>query len=235
MSIAQGGYVGVGGLGTPGVTLSSYAGSNANAAYFQSNANAATLYIENDSSNTVPTLYSTGPNGYCAINNDGSIVCSGSIGGSNIMNDKRVLATYGVQSAENWYEDYGSGQLHSGSAQVSLDADFRQTVNTTVDYHVFLTPNGDCKGLYVANKTPGGFEVHELGGGATSVGFDYKIVAKRKGYEQLRLADITEKVQKQTEERLKRQSASDHPASHATIPPIPQQTGLELTKPLSMP
>jgi hypothetical protein len=29
-----------------------------------------------------------------------------------------------------------------------------ETVNTGLDYHVFLTPNGDCKGLYVSQKSP---------------------------------------------------------------------------------
>ena len=59
-----------------------------------------------------------------------------------------------------------------------------------MEYHVFLTPKGDCKGLYVANETPAGFEVHELGGGQSTVAFDYRIVARRKGYESVRLADV---------------------------------------------
>jgi hypothetical protein len=64
-----------------------------------------------------------------------------------------------------------------------------------MDYHVFLTPKGDCKGLYVANETAGGFEVHELGGGSSSIAFDYRIVAKRKGFENIRMADLTGKTQ----------------------------------------
>jgi hypothetical protein len=96
-----------------------------------------------------------------------------------------------VQSAENWFEDAGSGQLHNGSARIALDPTFAQTVNTAVEYHVFLTPNGDCKGLYVDQKTATSFDVHELGGGTSSVGFDYRIMAKRSGYERVRLADDT--------------------------------------------
>jgi hypothetical protein len=86
-----------------------------------------------------------------------------------------------------WFDDYGSGQLSSGAVTVSLDPGFAQTVNTSIDYHVFLTPKGDCKGLYVTNETVAGFEVKELGGGASSVMFDYRIVALRKGYENVRL------------------------------------------------
>jgi hypothetical protein len=197
----------------------------------------ATVLVQNNAAGGYPFLAYGAANGFCSIDGGGDLSCSGTLSGSNVTADKRTLATYGVQSAENWYEDYGSGQLHSGVAQVNLDPNFGQTVNTTVDYHVFLTPKGDCKGLYVANETASGFEVHELGGGTTSVAFDYKIVAKRKGYEQVRLADITDKVQKQTEERLKRQAANAHPASHPTIPPIPQRTQLKpvATKPLNLP
>jgi hypothetical protein len=32
------------------------------------------------------------------------------------------------------------------------------------------------------------FEVHELGGGASSVAFDYRVLAKRKGFENIRMA-----------------------------------------------
>ena len=31
-----------------------------------------------------------------------------------------------------------------------------------IEYRVFLTPEGNCKGLYVTNKTPSSFEVREL-------------------------------------------------------------------------
>jgi len=53
-----------------------------------------------------------------------------------------------------------------------------------------LTPLGDCNGLYVADKTATGFEVRESGGGASSVGFDYRIVAKRTGYEDVRMEKV---------------------------------------------
>jgi hypothetical protein len=36
--------------------------------------------------------------------------------------------------------------------------------------------------------------VHELGGGTSSVAFDYRIMAKRKGYENVRLADKTNQL-----------------------------------------
>ena len=54
---------------------------------------------------------------------------------------------------------------------------------------MFLTPNGDCKGLYVHQKTATSFEVRELGGGNSSVRFDYRVTALRKNYEKVRFAD----------------------------------------------
>ena len=76
-------------------------------------------------------------------------------------------------------------------AVIHLENMFGQAVNTGIDYHVFLTPNGDCKGLYVSQKSATSFEVHELGGGTSSIAFDYRIMAKRKGFENIRMADKT--------------------------------------------
>jgi hypothetical protein len=165
----------------------------------------ASVFAQNDSSvNPSAAAFATLGgfyDGTCSIDVSGNLVCSGTLSGSNVTAAKRTVKTYGVQAAENWYEDYGSGQLQNGLARVNLDSTFGETVNTAVEYHVFLTPNGDCKGLYVANKTPKSFEVRELGGGLASVPFDYKIVAKRKGYEQVRLEDVTEQAKQQVEER----------------------------------
>jgi len=74
---------------------------------------------------------------------------------------------------------------------VNLDPDFIQTVNTEMDYKVFPVPNGDCKGLYITNKTATSFEVRELGGGTSNVAFDYRIMALRKNYENVRFEDHT--------------------------------------------
>jgi hypothetical protein len=97
---------------------------------------------------------------------------------------------FAMESPENWFEDFGLAQLQEGVASVAIDPDFLQTVNTETGYHVFLTPNGNCLGLYVANKTPTGFEVRELSGGKSDVAFDYRIVARRRGHEGKRMPDL---------------------------------------------
>jgi hypothetical protein len=123
------------------------------------------------------------------------------------------VEVYSVQSSENWFEDFGSGQLFNGSAKIAIDPKFAAIVNTGVQYHVFLTPSGNCKGLYVANRSATGFEVRELGDGGSSVEFDYRIVAKRSGHESERLVDATAEMRQMTEHRdeLAVRRATAHP------------------------
>jgi hypothetical protein len=94
---------------------------------------------------------------------------------------------YAMESPEVWFEDFGAAQLVNGQTTVTIKPLFLQTINTVVPYHVFVTPLGDCNGLYVTNKTATSFEVRELGGGAANIEFDYRIAAKRRGFEGLRL------------------------------------------------
>lgn len=130
--------------------------------------------------------------GICVMDVSGNLACTGTKDAVvPVDGGTRKVALYAEESPENWFEDAGSGQLSVGVAVIQLEPLFAQTVNTGVDYHVFLTPNGDCKGLYVTNKTGDSFEVHELGGGKANVSFDYRIMARRKGYESVRLADKT--------------------------------------------
>jgi len=102
------------------------------------------------------------------------------------------VSLYAVEASENWFEDFGSSTLKKGRALVQIDPTFAETVNTDKEYHVFLTPNGDCKGLYVTNKKGTCFEVRELNGGKSGISFSYRLVAKRKGYERQRLAKVNE-------------------------------------------
>jgi len=44
---------------------------------------------------------------------------------------------------------------------------------------VFVTPEGDCRGLYVRRKS-NSFEVRELTAGKSSIAFSYRIVGKRR-------------------------------------------------------
>jgi len=155
-----------------------------------------TVWLENDETTdtTSDVLVTLGGSagGECVIQVNGNLTCTGTITPAVPVNGgAKKVALYGMQAAENWFEDAGSGQLANGAAVIHLEATFAETVNTGVEYHVFLTPNGDCKGLYVTQKSPTSFEVHELGGGTSSIAFDYRIMAKRRGFEAVRLEDRT--------------------------------------------
>jgi hypothetical protein len=131
---------------------------------------------------------------YCFIDTSGDLTCTGSKSAAVTLDSGRKVKLYAVEAPENWFEDFGASELHDGSAVISLDPAFTQTINAGAGYHVFLTPKADCRGLYVSKQKLTSFEVHELGGGTSSIAFDYRIAARRKGYENIRMADVTEHI-----------------------------------------
>jgi len=149
-------------------------------------------FLNVSSSPFTPAFSAGGNSGSCSILTNGDLSCSGSKSAVvPVEHGQKMVALYAVEAPENWFEDFGSGQLTNGSATVALEATYAQTVNTHIEYHVFLTPKGDCNGLYVTNESAASFEVRELHGGHSSIAFDYRIIARRTGYEQIRLADKT--------------------------------------------
>jgi hypothetical protein len=97
---------------------------------------------------------------------------------------------YCIESPESQFEDFGEAQLVRGRAQVRLDPDFA-AVSDPSHYHVFLTPYGDSKGLYVASRNRKGFQVREQGGGTSRLRFSYRIVARRKNATTKRFQKVT--------------------------------------------
>jgi hypothetical protein len=199
MSITNAGWVGIG-TQAPGSVLDVEAGNYegpmiSNACNDNTN-NCPTLLLVSTAEYLEPILYTEGGGGSCFINNHGDLGCTGTKSAVvPVDSGARQVALYAVEAPENWFEDAGSGQLSNGSTLVAFEPTFAQTVNTGVEYHVFLTPKGDCEGLYVTNETAGGFEVHELRGGHSNIEFDYRVMARRKGYESVRLADKTKTMQ----------------------------------------
>jgi hypothetical protein len=97
-----------------------------------------------------------------------------SAGGSDVK-------VYAPTQGQRTVEDFGTARLASGRGFVPLDSAYSATISRQSPYLVFVTPDGDCRGLYVSGKTPAGFTVAELGGGRSSLTFDYRIVAKPLG------------------------------------------------------
>jgi hypothetical protein len=157
----------------------------------------------------------------CIIDANAQLGCNGPLNSVvTIEGGKRKVALAAIESPNNWFEDTGSSELVNGAVVVSIDPKFAQTANTAREYQVFLTPYGDCKGLYVSNRSADSFEVHELGGGTSSLSFGYRIMALRKNYESIRFADHThdsdrrDLIRKRAE-TMRQRSQSHDPATKA--------------------
>ena len=106
----------------------------------------------------------------------------------SIKNNTEFRKLYCEEAAEVWFNDYGSSRLVNGKAMIQLDDIFLNTV--TIDaknpMKIFIQMNGESKPVFVKKGTTS-FEVIETDGGRANAEFDYRIVAKRRGYETIRL------------------------------------------------
>jgi len=96
------------------------------------------------------------------------------------INDKPVLLS-APEAPENLFNDYGSGQLQNGKAKIVLDPTLSKNISVT-DKHplrVFIQLEGNCKGVYVTNKSQTGFEVIELDYGTSNAQFTWFVSANR--------------------------------------------------------
>ena len=122
----------------------------------------------------------------------GNLTATGTKSAAVKVDNGEYRLLYCQESPENWFEDFGEGQLANGKAHISLDPLFLQTVaiNSQNPIKVFVQLNEpDCKGTAVIRGTTG-FDVIELQNGTSNASFTYRVVAKRKGYENTRLAKM---------------------------------------------
>jgi hypothetical protein len=113
---------------------------------------------------------------------DCRVGCSKTRGGGGVSQ-----LSYAPRESAPTMEDFGEAQLANGAAYVRLDPSFANAIDASKSYLVFITPDGETKGLYVAVRSAGGFEVRENGGGRSNVQFSYRIVAKPFGADAPRL------------------------------------------------
>lgn len=190
---------------------------------FQSN-----VYIPGDGSEHTyygGYFYSGGSNSnstyaYVGARRDGSnykIIGTGTV--STIVdglqaNEKKTM--FAPEAPEVLFEDYGTGQLVNGVAQIQIDPIFSRNIHVSDEkpLKVFIQLEGDCNGVYVTNKSAQGFTVKELQNGNSNVSFSWHIVANRADemrngertvYQSLRFPDAPLKIQETDgiEHRLK--------------------------------
>lgn len=118
---------------------------------------------------------------------NGDLVVTGAKSATVPFPDGSRRLLYCMESAESWFEDFGTARLVRGRATVKLDRGFAAVVRRD-QLRVFLTPEGDCRGLYVSRKSAGGFEVRELQGETSTLRFTYRVVARRRDVEAPRFA-----------------------------------------------
>lgn len=91
------------------------------------------------------------------------------------------------ETAEYYFGDIGRGEVVDGECRIEIDSLFAETVNTDINYEVFLTPYG--RGIiYVDEMAPNYFVVK-----GDNIPFAFEIKAKRKGYESTRLTKLEKK------------------------------------------
>jgi hypothetical protein len=150
------------------------------------------------------TLFGTGVYGECeATWPDGyGVYYVGGLGGSGgkscvVRTSQGPTLLYCQESPENWFEDFGEGSFAAGEATVRLDPLFSETV--TIDSNhpmkVFIAPNQNI-GAWWIEKGTDSFTV-KAPDAAEGARFDYRVVAKRKGFETRRL-DYCKAAEKDT-------------------------------------
>jgi hypothetical protein len=116
----------------------------------------------------------------------GDMGCSGAKP-AVVRTDGGPKAIYAMESPELWFEDFGTAVIYGGRAHVQVAPDFLQTVTIDADHpmRVFVTPkaflgawwveHGEAEFTLMATEAPDG------------AAFDYRVLAKRRGYEDVRL------------------------------------------------
>jgi hypothetical protein len=126
------------------------------------------------------------PNGY-GVYYLGGLAGTGTKSAIVDTKDYGWRALYAMESPQNWFEDFGQATLTAGEAVVPIEPIFAQTVNLKKPYHVFLTPQDGFCSLYVTDKSSSSFTVRALEGAGCEITFDYRLIAPRRDYEDLRL------------------------------------------------
>ncbi|MCK5832149.1 hypothetical protein KAH81_00600 [bacterium] len=118
---------------------------------------------------------------------------SGGLGGTGtksaiVRTEDGPKTVYCQESPGNWFEDFGSGVISGGHVHIEIAADYLQTVTVNEEHpmKIFIQmENTSIDYKLIKNQT--GFDIEVIGSATGDVAFDYRVAAKRRGYEDLRL------------------------------------------------
>lgn len=121
-------------------------------------------------------------------NFSGNLTVSGSKN-AIVPTSQGMAAINAYETAEYYFGDIGKSKTDkNGQALIQLDPLFLETVNTSIPYHVFVSPYGNAN-VWVEQMDQNSFLVKSS---KPFITFSWEIKAKRKGYEDDRL-EITSK------------------------------------------
>ncbi|MEO6991303.1 MAG: hypothetical protein ABI346_02500 [Candidatus Baltobacteraceae bacterium] len=146
------------------------------------------------------TLFEGQNNGVAkfTVDNSGNLAVSGllfSAGGCHAgCSLTHRAVSYASTASEPTLEDAGESAVRGGVAHVALDPAFANAIDRHSRYLVFVTPEGQTRGLYVAQRTDGGFVVRDADANA-NVPFAYRVVARPYGIRAPRLPMVDGLVQ----------------------------------------
>lgn len=108
---------------------------------------------------------------------------------SAVKTSQGSVAVSAYETAEYYFGDLGTGNTGSQKRTViGIEKLFNETVNTNIEYQVFVTPYSNAR-VWVSDRQPDRFIVES---DVPNACFGYEIKAKRKGYENTRLAKVSE-------------------------------------------
>ncbi|MEO5673332.1 MAG: hypothetical protein ABIQ74_01675 [Chitinophagales bacterium] len=103
--------------------------------------------------------------------------------GCTVKDDQGIeREMFAMESPEFLFSDYGEGQLVNGFTHITLDPIISKNISVTSHnpLRVFVQLEGNCKGVYVTNKSSDGFDVVELDGGNSNTPFQYQVICNVK-------------------------------------------------------
>lgn len=128
-------------------------------------------------------LYSWPRNGELCVHSTGGLSCSGTKNRIVATKEYGEIALSAYETTTPYFADIGSGTLDKdGICYIELDNIFLATINTDMEYFVFLQKEGPGD-IWVADKQKTYFEVK----GTPNLKFAWEIKARQRGYEKHRL------------------------------------------------
>jgi hypothetical protein len=126
---------------------------------------------------------------YSGYFNGNHVIANGTKSAS-VGTSKGNQLLYATEAPEVWFEDVGGGQLQNGQATIALDPLFLETVHVDERHplRVFVQMEGESELVYVTKDTTS-FTVRERANGRSNAPFSYRVMAKRKHFQDHRFGN----------------------------------------------